>query len=193
MRAGLSLYDAKPLLRRALDRAPALRRLPPNAVTLAILPAGALLAAALAAGMWPLAAAGCALRMLLATLDGYLASTTGRATATGGYLNRAVPQLADALLALGLWPHAGPGWALAVATGIWLVEALGSLGAVAGGSVQLVGPGAQADRLAVLLAAAVLASFVPIDWQVVAALLVALLAVTAVLRTRRTLRELGSR
>ena len=66
----------------------------------------------------------------------------------------------------------------------------GVLGPVAGGSIQWTGPAGQADRLAILLGASLVAIVWPIDWTILCGLLVLLSVVTAARRVSRSIREL---
>ena len=193
MKADASVYEGKRVIRRALERVPGLERLEPNVVTLSILVPGAIAALALWLGLWLLAALAIAARMILATLDGFVAERYGKATRLGGYLNRIVTEVSDALVLLGLLPHAEPVWVAALIAVVWLVNVAGVLGPVAGGTVQWTGPAGQADRLAILLIASLLATFIPIDWTLVCALMVVLSAITLVRRTSRSIAELRAR
>ncbi len=186
----LGLYQAKYGLRRVLDRIPGIARLDPNAVSLSALAASAVAAWAFATSLWPLLAIGIVLRMVLSTLDGHIAENYGKKTRVGGYINRLVSELADVAILVGFVFHARPGWALAVICGAWTVNILGLVGLVAGGKIQSVGPAGQTDRMALLLVVAIIASFVDVDWTLVAQIFVALIAVTIVLRLDRSVREL---
>lgn len=187
----LGLYNQKYALRRVLDRLPWIERLEPNAVSAASLVPSAIAAAALAAGWWPLVILGIVGRMVLTTLDGLIAEGHGKRTRAGAYINRVPAELGDAMLYLALFARADAFWVALVLAGAWLVNVLGVLGLVAGGSTQSVGPAGQTDRLAVMIVASAIAIVVPLDWTIVCALLVALMVPTILLRMRRTLRELG--
>ncbi len=193
MRADLSLYEGKRLIRRALDRIPGLERLDPNAVTLSIVIPAAIAGVSLAERWWVLAALAIAGTMVLATLDGHIAERYGKATRLGGYLNRLVTEIADALTLLGLLALAEPAAVAIVIALTWIVNVAGVLGPAAGGSIQWVGPAAQADRRALLLAAALVSAVWPLDWTVLCVVLALLLAVTAALRAERSIRELRGR
>ena len=190
MKADASVYEGKRLIRRVLAGVPGLERLDPNAVTLAILVPALLAGISLWQGWWILAALGAAGRMVLATLDGYVAERFERRTPLGAYLNRIVTEVADAIVLLGLLGQADPLWvALAIASA-WIVNVAGVLGPVAGGSIQWTGPAGQADRLAILLGASLVAIVWPIDWTILCGLLVVLSVVTAVRRVSRSVKEL---
>lgn len=190
MRTDASVYEGKRVIRRALERVPGLARVDPNVVTVSILVPGAIAALALWEGLWLLAAAAIVTRMVLATLDGFIAERFGKATPLGGYLNRLVTEIADAFVLLGLFPHADPLWVAALIAIAWLVNVAGVLGPLAGGAIQWTGPAGQADRLAILLVATVIAAVTPIDWTVVCAVIVLLSAVTLVRRASRSIAEL---
>jgi len=190
MKADASLYEGKRVIRRVLAGVPGLERLDPNAVTLAILVPALLAGISLWQGWWILAALGAAGRMVLATLDGYVAERFERRTPLGAYLNRIVTEVADAIVLLGLLGQADPLWvALAIASA-WIVNVAGVLGPVAGGSIQWTGPAGQADRLAILLGASLVAIVWPIDWTILCGLLVVLSVVTAARRVSRSVKEL---
>ena len=191
MRSEVSVYRAKYALRRALDRAAFLARLDPNAISVAVLVPSALVAISLVFGWWIVAALGVLGRMFLSTLDGYVAETYGKKTRLGAYLNRAVAQVGDAIILVSLVARADPPWVALVIAGAWLADALAFLGALAGGTLQWGGPAAQADRLTVILAAALLALVLPIDWTIVCEILAALLVLTIAGRLWRAGRELA--
>jgi phosphatidylglycerophosphate synthase len=190
MKADASVYEGKRVIRRALARVAGLDRVDPNVVTLSILGPGALAAVALWHGWWLAAALAVLVRMVLATLDGYIAERFGRATRLGAYLNRLVTEFADAALLLGLFPHADAVWVAAALASGWLVNITGVLGTIAGGSIQWTGPAAQADRLALLVAASLLAQFWLMNWTLLCVLLVALSLITIARRTTRSIAEL---
>lgn len=189
-RQDLGLYQQKYLLRRWLDRIPGIARLQPNAVSLASIVPSAVAAAALYYGWWWLVILGIAGRMILTTLDGHIAENYGKRTRVGGYLNRVPAEIGDAMLILAIWPHAEPAWVALALVGGWMVNVFGLLGLVAGGSIQSVGPAGQTDRLAILAVVSAIAMVTPVDWTLVCQLLVALTALTVVLRVRRSIREL---
>src|SRR5438309_11965449 len=108
MKADASVYEGKWMIRRALERVPGLDHVEPNTVTISILVPGAFAALALWQGLWFLAALSIAVRMILATLDGFIAERYGKATRLGSYLNRIVTEISDALTLLGIFPHADP-------------------------------------------------------------------------------------
>ncbi len=190
MKADASVYEGKRVIRRALARLPGLERLDPNVVTVAILVPAVLAGVSLWQGWWILAAVGAAGRMVLATLDGYIAERFERRTPLGAYLNRIVTEIADAIVLLGLLGQADALWvALAIASA-WIVNVAGVLGPVAGGSIQWTGPAGQADRLAIVLGASLIAIVWPIDWTILCGLLVVLSVITAARRVSRSIREL---
>jgi CDP-diacylglycerol--glycerol-3-phosphate 3-phosphatidyltransferase len=190
VKADASVYEGKRVIRRALARVPGLERLDPTVVTVAILVPAVLAGISLWQGWWILAAIGAAGRMVLATLDGYVAERFDRRTPLGAYLNRIVTEIADAIVLLGLLGQADAMWvALAIASA-WIVNVAGVLGPVAGGQVQWTGPAGQADRLAIVLAASLVAIVWPIDWTILCGLLVVLSVITAARRVSRSIREL---
>lgn len=108
MKADASIYEGKRVIRRALERVPGLEQLDPNVVTVSILVPGGIAALALWQGFWLLAALAIAARMILATLDGFIAERYAKTTRLGSYLNRIVTEISDALVLLGIFPHADP-------------------------------------------------------------------------------------
>ena len=192
MSPDVGLYQAKYALRRWLDRIPGVRRLSPNAVSVCSLVPSAVAAGALWLGWWPLVVLGIAGRMVLTVLDGHLAEAYGKKTRIGPYVNRLPQELGDALLFLALLRWADPAWVALLLASAWLVNACGVLPAVAGGSPQPAGPAGQPDRIAIVMVAAALATFVTLDWTWVCALIVVLSIPTAALRIARTVRELGA-
>lgn len=193
MRADWSVYEGKRAIRRALDAIPGLERLDPNAVTLSILAPGALAGIALSQRWWPVAALAIAATMILATLDGHIAERFGKATPLGGYLNRLVTEIADAMTLLGLLALADASVVAVLIALTWIVNVAGVLGPAAGGSIQWAGPAAQADRRALLLGAALVSWVWPLDWTVLSVILIGLLAITAAIRASRSIRELRAR
>jgi phosphatidylglycerophosphate synthase len=190
MKADASVYEGKRVIRRALARLPGLDRVDPNVVTVSIVVPAAIGALALWEGWWLVAILAILARMVLATMDGYIAESFGRATRLGSYLNRFVTELADATLLLALTPHADAFWVAAALASGWLVNVTGLVGAAAGGSIQWTGPAGQADRLAFLIAGALLAMFSSMNWTLFCMVLVALSAVTIVRRASRSIAEL---
>jgi len=190
MKADVSVYEGKQVIRRALARLPGLSRVDPNVITISILVPGAIAAAAMWEGWWVVVALAIVARMVLATMDGYIAQTFGRTTRLGSYLNRLVTEIADAALLLGLVPHADPVWVAAALANGWLVNLVGVLGLVAGGSIQWTGPAGQADRLALLLAASLWAQLWGADWTIVCVILVGLSIATIIRRATRSIVEL---
>jgi phosphatidylglycerophosphate synthase len=190
MKADVSVYEGKQVIRRALARVPGLDRVDPNIITVSILVPGAIAAVALWEGWWLVAAVAIVMRMVLATMDGYIAQSFGRTTRLGSYLNRFVTEIADAALLIGLAPHADPFLVAAALAGGWLVNLTGLLGLVAGGSIQWTGPAGQADRLALLLAASLLAQLWGMDWTIFCVVLVGLSIITIARRASRSISEL---
>ena len=190
MKADASVYEGKWVIRRALALVPGLERVQPNVVTVAILIPAVLAGVGLWQGWWILAAIGAAGRMVLATLDGYVAERFERRTPLGAYLNRIVTEVADAIVLLGLLGQADALWVALAIGSAWIVNVAGVLGPVAGGSIQWTGPAGQADRLAILLGASLVAIVWPIDWTILCGLLVLLSVVTAARRVSRSIREL---
>ncbi len=189
MKADASVYEGKQVIRRALARVPGLDRVDPNVVTVAILVPAVIAAAALWLGWWVTLIAAILVRMFLATLDGYIAERFGRTSRLGAYLNRLVTELADALLLVSLVPRAEAVWVATALGSAWLVNILGVLGPIAGGSIQWTGPAGQADRLALFIAAAALAQLGVMDWTIFCKLLVALSAITILRRASRSIAE----
>jgi phosphatidylglycerophosphate synthase len=184
------VYEGKQVIRRALARIPNLDRVDPNVITVSILVPSALAAVALWEGWWLVVALSIVTRMVLATTDGYIAQTFGRATRLGSYLNRFVTELADVALLLALVPHADAFWVAAALASGWLVNITGVLAMVAGGSIQWTGPGGQADRLVLMVAASLFALFWPMNWTIFCVLLVGLGVVTIARRASRSIAEL---
>ena len=156
MKADLSVYEGKRAIRSVLARLPGLERLEPNAVTVSILVPAVLAGVSLWYGWWALAAVGLVGRMVLATLDGYVAERFDKRTRLGSYLNRLVTEVADAIVLLGLAGQAQLAWVALVLAATWIVNLEGVLGPAAGGTIQWTGPAGQADRLAILLVASLL-------------------------------------
>ena len=128
--------------------------------------------------------------MALTVLDGHIAEAYGKKTRIGPYVNRVPQELGDVMILLALLAWAEPAWVCLVLAAAWLVNVLAVLPLLAGGSPQWVGPAGQADRQAILLAAAAIALITPVPWTWVCMLLVALSVVTIALRIWRTRREL---
>jgi len=190
VKADASVYEGKRVIRRALALIPGLDRLDPNVVTVAILIPAVVAGVSLWQGWWILAAIGAAGRMVLATLDGYIAERFERRTPLGAYLNRIVTEVADAIVLLGLLGQADALWVTLAIAAAWIVNVAGVLGPVAGGSIQWTGPAGQADRLAIVLGASLVAIVWPIDWTILCGLLVVLSVITAARRVSRSVREL---
>lgn len=191
MRSGFSVYNLKYVLRSALDRAAFLERLNPNLISVSLLVPAVLLAYALIQGLWVLAIVAVLWRMFVATLDGYIAQTYDKSSRLGAYVNRSTAQIGDALMLLALLSRAEPLWvALALAL-TWLVDMHALLGVAAGGTLQWTGPGAQADRLTLVLLASVFSLFSStLDWTLLLQLMCALLALTLVRRVGASIAEL---
>lgn len=191
MSPDVGLYGTKYALRRRLGRLPGVDRLRPNHVSLASLIPSALAALSLWLGWWPLVVVGIAGRMVLTVMDGLIAEAYDRRTRIGPYLNRLPQEVGDIWLFLALLPWADARWVALLLAACWLVNILAVLPAVAGGSLQPAGPGGQPDRIAIVLVAAAIHTFVAFDWTWVCVLLVVLSVPTAVLRLLRSVRELG--
>ncbi len=191
MSGSIGLYRTKYALRRWIDLVPGVPRLEPNLVSIASLVPSTLAAVSLWLGWWPLVALGIAGRMVLTVADGLLAERYDKRTRIGPYLNRLPQELGDAALFLALLAWADPVWVALLLASAWIVNVLGVLPAVAGGSPQPVGPAGQPDRIAIVLVAALVRAFVVFDWTWVCVLIVVLSVPTAVLRVSRTAREVG--
>jgi phosphatidylglycerophosphate synthase len=150
----------------------------------------ALAAIALWQGWWALVVVGIIGRMATTTLDGHIAEAYGKKTRIGPYVNRVPQEFGDVMLLLALFAHAEPIWVCLVLGCAWLVNGLATLPLLAGGKPQWVGPGGQPDRIAVVMVAAAVAIVVEVPWTWVCMLLVALMALTMVIRIARTTREL---
>jgi phosphatidylglycerophosphate synthase len=190
VKADVSVYEGKQVIRRALARVPGLDGVDPNVVTISILVPSAIAAVALWESWWLITIVAIVLRMVLATTDGYIAQTFGRATRLGSYLNRFVTEVADAAMLLALVPHADPFWVAAALASGWLVNVTGVLGVAAGGSIQWTGPAGQADRLALVIAASLFAQLWGFDWTILCVLLVGLSVATIIRRATRSISEL---
>lgn len=191
MSGDVGLYRTKYALRRRLDRVPGVHRLEPNQVSLASLVPSALAAISLWFGCWPLVVLGIAGRMVLTVLDGLLAETYGKQTRIGPYLNRLPQEVGDIALFVALLPWADGRWVALLLGAAWLVNVSAVLPALAGGSPQPGGPAGQPDRIAIVLVAAAVRTFVAFDWTWICVLMVVLSVPTLVLRVSRTVRELG--
>ena len=191
MSPDIGLYQTKYAVRRWLDRIPGLDRLQPNHVSIASLIPSGLAAVSLWYGWWPLVVIGIAGRMALTVMDGLLAEAYDKRSRIGPYLNRLPQEIGDITLFLALLPWADVRWVALLLGAAWLVNVLAVLPGVAGGSPQPAGPGGQPDRIAIVLVAAAIHTFVAFDWTWVCVLLVALSIPTVALRIARTVRELG--
>jgi CDP-diacylglycerol--glycerol-3-phosphate 3-phosphatidyltransferase len=188
----VGLYRTKYALRRWLDHIPGVARLEPNHVSLASLAPSALAALSLWLGWWPLVVVGILGRMALTVLDGLIAEAYGKRTRIGPYLNRLPQEMGDVALFLALLPWADVRWVALLLGAAWLVNVSAVLPAVAGGTLQPAGPAGQPDRIAIVLVAAALCTFVSFDWTWVCVLTVILSIPTLALRVSRSVRELGS-
>ena len=191
MSPDIGLYQMKYAVRRWLDRIPGLDRLQPNHVSIASLVPSGLAAVSLWYGWWPLVVIGIAGRMALTVMDGLLAEAYDKRSRIGPYLNRLPQEIGDITLFLALLPWADVRWVALLLGAAWLVNVLAVLPGVAGGSPQPAGPGGQPDRIAIVLVAAAIHTFVAFDWTWVCVLLVALSIPTVALRIARTVSELG--
>jgi CDP-diacylglycerol--glycerol-3-phosphate 3-phosphatidyltransferase len=190
--SGMGLYRTKYAVRRWIDRVPGVARLQPNAVSIASLVPSALAAVALWYGWWPLVAVGIGGRMVLTVMDGLLAEAYDKRTRIGPYVNRLPQEIGDAALFVALLAWADPAWVALLLASAWVVNVLAVLPAVAGGSPQPGGPAGQPDRIAIVMVAALVRVVVPFDWTWICVLIVVLSVPTAVLRIRRTVREVGT-
>jgi CDP-diacylglycerol--glycerol-3-phosphate 3-phosphatidyltransferase len=187
----IGLYQTKYAVRRWIDRIPGVGRLQPNHVSIASLVPSALAAVSLWFGWWPLVVVGIAGRMALTVMDGLLAEAYGKKTRIGPYVNRLPQEIGDIALFLALLPWADMRWVALLLGAAWLVNVCAVLPGVAGGSPQPAGPAGQPDRIAIVLVAAAIRTFVEFDWTWVCALIVVLSIPTVLLRVSRTVRELG--
>jgi CDP-diacylglycerol--glycerol-3-phosphate 3-phosphatidyltransferase len=185
------LYTTKYAVRRWIDHIPGVSRLEPNWVSVSSLLPSALAAVALWYGWWPLVILGIAGRMGVTVADGLIAESYGKRTRIGSYVNRLPQEVGDAALFFALFNRADALLVGSVLACAWVVNVMAILPALAGGSAQRVGPGGQPDRIAVVMVSAAIATFLPLSWNLVCVLLVALMVATAGIRLRRTVRELG--
>lgn len=125
-------------------------------------------------------------------MDGLIAESYGKRTRIGPYVNCLPQEIGDAALFLALFGWADPRWVALLLASAWIVNVLGVLPGVAGGSPQPVGPAGQPDRIAIVLVASLVRIFVTFDWTYVCALIVVLSVPTAILRVWGTVRELGT-
>jgi CDP-diacylglycerol--glycerol-3-phosphate 3-phosphatidyltransferase len=190
-RRDVGLYMSKYALRRWLDRIPGISRLSPNAVSISSLIPSALAAVSLWQAWWALVVVGIAGRMVLTVLDGHIAEAYDRRTRIGPYLNRLPQEAGDAMLFFALFALADPLWVGLVLASAWIVNVMAILPLLAGGTPQWVGPGGQPDRIAVVMVAAAVAIAVPLQWDWICALLVALMALTVCIRLYRSVRQIG--
>lgn len=93
------------------------------------------------------------LRMVFATLDGYVAATFNKSTHRGEFLNRFVPELSDTLLLSSLLYmfHASLMLSCLVLITAWMSSYLGIVGAAVKAQTTSVGPVGQTDRLVALM------------------------------------------
>lgn len=136
----------------------------------------------------------CIVRTALNALDGLVAHRTGLARPWGEVLNEFCDRLADVALLGGVAlaaPSAHLLGAIAVIT-VLLTSYMGILSKAAGARRQYGGPMGKADRMVLLILAAVIGIFVSLDLVYNAFLLLVFLgaAVTLVNRARSTHREL---
>jgi CDP-diacylglycerol---glycerol-3-phosphate 3-phosphatidyltransferase len=190
MSPDIGLYRTKYALRRWLGHIPGVGHLQPNHVSVASLAPSALAAVSLWFGWWPLVVVGIAGRMALTVLDGLLAEAYGKRTRIGPYLNRLPQEIGDIALFLALLPWADMRSVALLIAAAWLVNVAAVLPAVAGGSPQPGGPAGQPDRIAIVLVAAALRTFISFDWTWVCVLIVVLSIPTVALRVSRTAHEL---
>lgn len=188
----LGLYTTKYAVRRWLDRMPGVSRLQPNLVSIASLLPSGLAALSLWQGWWALVVAGIAGRMAVTVLDGLIAESYDKRTRIGPYVNRLPQEIGDALLLFALFARADALWVGAVLGFAWIVNVVAILPLLAGGSPQWVGPGGQPDRIAVVMVASAVEMVIPLQWDFVCGLLVALMALTICIRIYRTVREVGN-
>jgi phosphatidylglycerophosphate synthase len=187
----VGLYTTKYAVRTWIDHIPGVSRLEPNWVSIASLLPSALAAVSLWYGWWGLVVLGIAGRMGITVADGLIAESYNKKTRIGPYLNRLPQEIGDAMLFFALFNHADAPWVGAVLACAWIVNIMAVLPALAGGSPQWVGPGGQPDRIAIVLVAAAVAVVFALNWNYVCALLIGLMVLTAAIRLRRTVRELG--
>jgi CDP-diacylglycerol--glycerol-3-phosphate 3-phosphatidyltransferase len=191
MSPDIGLYQTKYALRRWLDRIPGVARLQPNHVSIASLAPSALAAVSLWFGWWPLVIVGIAGRMALTVMDGLIAEAYGKKSRIGPYLNRLPQEIGDIALFLALLPWADVRWVALLLGAAWLVNVCGCCpGSPA--VAQPVGPAGQPDRIAIVLVAAAVRTFVAFDLTWVCALIVVLSIPTLALRISRTVREIGT-
>jgi CDP-diacylglycerol--glycerol-3-phosphate 3-phosphatidyltransferase len=187
----VGLYTSKYALRRWLDHVPGVSRLSPNAVSVSSLIPSVLAAVSLWQGWWALVILGIAGRMVLTVLDGQIAEAYDKRTRIGPYLNRLPQEMGDAMLFFAMLALADPLWVGLVLASAWIVNVMAILPLLAGGTPQWVGPGGQPDRIAVVMVAAAVAIVIPLQWDWVCGLLVALMALTACIRLYRSVRQIG--
>lgn len=196
----IGLYQAKYPFRKLIGwLVPLCKHLNPNWISLALLPVGGLMAWCCWQGLQPggrifllYAIFLGFLRMVLATLDGLVATTYSKSTCVGDVLNRITPELCDLLLYPALVLAVQPPAALAVSVLAmsWAIGFMGSAGAPSGVPVQSVGPCGQTDRLAAIMGTCALQFCFPslpwFDWLLRWIVLGG--AVTLLLRARRILK-----
>ncbi len=195
----IGLYQAKHPFRKLIGwLVPLCKHLNPNWISLALLPVGGLMAWCCWQGLQHggqvfliYAVFLGFLRMVVATLDGLVATTYSKSTCVGDILNRITPELCDLLLypvlVLAVQPPVALG--VSVLAMSWAIGFMGSAGAPSGVPVQSVGPCGQTDRLAAVMATCALQFCFPslpffhllLWWIVLGG------AITLVLRARRTL------
>ncbi len=154
----IGLYTLKMPFRKLIATlVPLCRNIDPNVISLFIFPIGILTAFNyFVAGEIPsLYLVGILLifiRCVVATLDGFVAVTFSKSTATGELVNRMVPELADCMLMGALVLSDSKYLQIGVFALIlsWTVSFFGLIGLAAGRPIQSVGPVGQTDRLAAL-------------------------------------------
>jgi phosphatidylglycerophosphate synthase len=143
-----------------------------------------------------LAAAGCQLRLLCNLFDGMVAVEGGKSEPDGPFWNEAPDRLADILILVGAGLGAGsPGLGWAAATAAVLTAYLRELGRAEGAPPDFGGPMAKQHRMAVVTAAALVATVLP-DFSTITLALWILAAgafATAGIRSVRLVRYLVSR
>ena len=166
----------------------------PNHISLASVAAAASAGVCLLGGHYLAAAFFIQLRLLCNLLDGMVAIEGGRRSPSGEIYNDLPDRLSDAMILLAAgyslsWPHAVElGWAASL-LGV-LTAYVRVLGGACGLAQDFRGPMAKPQRMAVLTAACLLASF---DSRAIAAALMVIVAgsiVTVVVRVRSILGQL---
>lgn len=165
----LGLYQLKYPFRKLLKGLlPFFKNTNPNWLSMALLPIGLTTAYLIYAAetsstsLLNLAAIVlCLLRMVVGTLDGFIAVHFHKQTPTGELLNRLIPEVCDCLYLTAI-AFANPAWRELGTVAIvvsWLTSVSGFLGLLVGKPVQSVGPVGQTDRLLALQIFLLLATF----------------------------------